>query len=598
MKGFYNRYLLIDVSNNSFSIEPIDEGILRKYFGGKGLGSWLLQKHQPADAHPLSPENPFIIATGPVNGSPVWGSSRIGVYTKSPLTGVYLGSYTGGKVPEKIAKTGFDAIVITGSRKDLCYIEITPEGAIFHDASGMKGMDCHAAERFLNERHGKLSGSMVIGPAGEKLIPFALVSNDLWRCAGRGGAGAVLGSKSVKGLVFTGDCKKELADPEGAKAFAHRILLAKRDSAVTHAYKQKGTPMLVDILSDLKAFPTRYWRQGYFDRFKEINSDAMYRRMDVHPHACAKCFIACGKYSKVKDGPHEGLVLEGPEYETIYAMGGLCMIGDITEIAYLNDLCDRLGVDTISAGNLVALAMEASAKGKIKETIPYGDAAAACKLIEDMVEKRGLGAVLAQGIRAASIELGMEDEAIHVKGMEPPGYDPRFLKGMGLAYATSDRGACHLRSTFYKAELSGIVKPSVIEEKAPVFLDFEDRLTVADTMVLCRFYRDFYLWDELREIVRLTTGEDLTKEGLQQISSNVIDLVRNYNIREGVTAHDDSLPKRFFREVLPEEGYTISEDEVETLKSEYYRLRGWDEQGVPESPICPAPHRPLQDQSE
>ncbi|HMK42515.1 MAG TPA: aldehyde ferredoxin oxidoreductase N-terminal domain-containing protein, partial [Dissulfurispiraceae bacterium] len=357
MKGFYNRYLLVDVTNGSSSVEPLSDEVLRAYLGGKGLATWLLIKHQPPRIDPFSSENPLIIGTGPANGSPIFGSSRIGIYTKSPLTGVYLGSYTGGKMPERVARTGFDAIVLKGARHALCTIEITPEGTQFHDAVSLRGMDCHDTEKQLIERHGKASGVIVIGPAGENLIPFSIISNDLWRCAGRGGAGAVLGSKKIKALVFRGDRQKEFADNEGCRTFARVTLESKKDHPITQAYKIKGTPMLVDILSKLKAFPTRYWRQGYFERYTEINSEAMYRRMHVQPHACAKCFIACGKLSTVKDGPHAGLKIEGPEYETIYAFGGLCMIGDITDIVYLNDLCDRLGVDTITAGNLVGLAM-------------------------------------------------------------------------------------------------------------------------------------------------------------------------------------------------------------------------------------------------
>jgi aldehyde:ferredoxin oxidoreductase len=338
---------------------------------------------------------------------------------------------------------------------------------------------------------------------------------------------------------------------------------------------------MVDVMNDIGAFPTRYWRQGYFDKYKAINAGAMQERMEVRLNACARCFIACGKLSTVKDGPHKGLRIEGPEYETLYAFGGLCMIDDITEIAYLNDLCDRLGMDTITAGNLVALVMEASAMGKIKTQIPYGDAAAAAQLLNDTAQKKGVGEVLAQGIKVAAREFDMQEEAIHVKGMEPAGYDPRFLKGMSLAYATSDRGACHLRSTFYRAELSGMIKPETMEGKVSIFLDFEDRLTLFDTLIFCRFYRDFYLWNELRQIVKITTGLDLTKEQLQETASRVTDLVRSYNIREGVTAEDDVLPRRFFTEPLPDGGYVVNEDDFIRLKAEYYQMRGWDKQGVP-----------------
>jgi aldehyde:ferredoxin oxidoreductase len=582
MKGFFNRCLIVDASTGTSTIEPIGDDVLKRYLGGKGLSAWLLMKHQAPRIDPLSPENPFIIATGPVNDTPVFGSSRVGIYTKSPLTGIYLGSYTGGKAPEKVSRTGFDAIVILGKAPSLCYIEITSAITKFHDAAFLKGRDCHVTERALMEIHGKGAGAFVIGPAGENLLPFAIVSNDLWRCAGRGGAGAVLGSKNIKGIVFAGEPKKrELADPGAATIFARETLNSKKEHAATKLYKTKGTPMMVDTMNSVKAFPTRYWKQGYFDKYQEINSDAMYRYMDVQPTACAKCFMACGKLSTVKDGPHKGLKVEGPEYETIYAFGGLCMIADITGIAWLNDVCDRLGIDTMTAGNLVALAMEASAQGRIKEQVPYGDSVMAANLIKDIVARKGLGAILAQGIRVAAPALGMEDQAIHVKGLEPAGYDPRYLSGMGLAYATSDRGACHLRTTFYKAELSGMIKPSAIEGKADMLIDFEDRLTIFDTLVLCRFFRDFYLWDELMQIVRMTTGLDLTKDELQQIARNVSDLVKSYNIREGVTSEGEMLPARFFDEPLPETGNIMKRSDFELLKTDYYGLRGWDTEGRP-----------------
>ena len=575
MKGFYNQYLWIDATKKDYRIEAIEDDILKKYLGGKGLSAWLLLKHQPQGAAPLSPENPIIIATGPATDSGLYGSSRFGIYTKSPQTGIYLGSYSGGKVPEKIGRTGFDAIVISGKCDTLTILEISPDGAVFHDGAWLKGVDCYAAEKALYGQYGQKAGVLVIGPAGESLIPLAGVNNDLWRCAGRAGAGAVMGSKNIKAIVFTGNRKREYADPEGLARFARSTLESKKDHPTTIAYKTKGTPMMVDLLNAAGAFPTRYWRQGRFDKSDRINAAAMQSIMDVRSRACAHCFIACGKLSKVKDGKHRGLEIEGPEYETIYAFGGLCMIDDITEIAYLNDLCDRFGIDTISTGNLVALAMEASATGKISEYIPYGDAEAAANLIRDMVGRKGIGAVLAGGIRAAAKAFGMEDQAIHVKGLEPAGYDPRHLKGMGLAYATSDRGACHLRTTFYKPELSGMISPSAIEGKAAMMIDFEDRATIFDTFIFCRFFRDFYLWDELREIVRVTVGLSLSKEELQAIAADVINLVRSYNLREGMTEADDTLPRRFFTEPLPESGSVTKDEDFARLKDDYYKLRGW-----------------------
>lgn len=583
MNGFFNRYLFVDMTSGRSESRHLDDDVLSACLGGKGIATRLLLDHQPAGVDPLSPDNPLIFATGPITDTAIFGSSRYGVYSKSPLTGVFLESYSGGKVPEKIGKTGYDAIVIQGRSENICLLEITPEGASVQDAPYLKGLDCHATENLLSERYGKDSGAVVTGPAAENLIPFSIISNDLWRCAGRAGGGTVMGSKNLKAIVFRGTARRPVAEPEAISLFAKKTLTEKKDHAVTNAYKIKGTPMLVDIMNDARAFPTRYWSRGFFDQYREINPGAMQRRMEISPQACAKCFMACGKLVTVKDGPRQGLRIEGPEYETIYAFGGLCMIGDITEIAYLNDLCDKHGIDTITTGNLVAFAMEASAQGKIGEEIPYGNSTAAEKLIGQIVSREGIGAILAQGIRAASREFGMEEDAIHVKGLEPAGYDPRYLKGMSLAYAVSDRGACHLRSTMYKAELSGMIKPSAIEGKASLFIDFEDRLTLFDTLVLCRFYRDFYLWDELGEIIRMTTGMNLNKDELRKKAGAVTDLVRTYNLREGVTQADDVIPGRFFREPLPEEGYAVSEAEFSALKKDYYELRGWSREGKPQS---------------
>jgi len=254
----------------------------------------------------------------------------------------------------------------------------------------------------------------------------------------------------------------------------------------------------------------------------------------------------------------------------------LCLIKSIEEIIYLNDICDRLGVDTITAGNLAGLAIEASRRGKIREKIEYGDVPAIAALLKQIVYRQGIGAVLAEGIRTAAAEWGLEDIAIHVKGMEPAGYDPRVLKGMGLGYAVSDRGACHLRATFYKPELSGMIDPDRIEGKAELFVDFEDRLTLFDTLIFCRFYRDLYSWPELSRIIHMTTGLTWGKEEIQTMTRRVVSLCRAFNLREGMTRKDDCLPSRFHKEALPESGKVITEDELNRLMKDYYRLRGWE----------------------
>ena len=547
MFGFYKQVLNVDMTKRSFTQLPLSEEVLGRTLGGKGLGIHLLLAHNPPGVDPLSPENHLIFATGPLTGTAIWGSCRHGVYTKSPQTGGYSESYSGGTAAEPMAATGFDAVMISGASDEPVWVEISPTGAEFHSASDLWGLDTFETEDRLkdwmkeNRPEAPRSGVVVIGPAGENRVRFAVIENDYWRSAGRTGVGAVMGSKNVKGIVFWGNVKKETAHGDRVKQFAKTIGQRAKEDAGVKAYKSMGTPMLVDITNNMKCFPSRYWHEGTVPHKDNINATALHERCEVKPNACLKCFIACGRLATVKNGRHKGLTIEGPEYETIFAFGGLCGVDTIEEIAYLNDICDRLGLDTISAGNLVGLAMEASRLGKIDDDIPYGHVDKIAALLKDMAYGRGLGGILSKGIKIAGKKMGVADLAIHVKGLEPAGYDPRVLKGMGLAYGTSQRGACHLRATFYKPELGGIVDPEKIEGKAEVFTQWEDRLTFFDTLVLCRFYRDLYQWDELEEMVNAVTGLGLSTEDMVDIARWTTDQIRRFNIQEGLTMEDEYL---------------------------------------------------------
>ena len=583
MKGFFKKILVVDLNNLTFETEEISEEILANYLGGKGLATHLLLERNPAGVDPLSPDNLVILALGPVTDSPIYGSCRHGIYSKSPLTGFYGESYSGGSLAIQMSCTGFDAFILKGASEKAVWLEITDGGVKFHDASDLWGLDTYQTEKEVKTRAGaEKSGSMVIGPAGENLVKYAVIENDRWRSAGRTGMGAVLGSKKVKALVFHGDKSREFADLQGARDYARETVKNLKDHPATKAYRDLGTPMMVKILNRAKGFPTRYWAAGTYEKWEEISANALLDKCKVTPRACKTCFMACGKYTEILEGRHTGLKIEGPEYETIYAFGGLCLIDRIDEIAYLNDLCDRLGIDTITAGNMVAFAIEAAKRGKISEKIEYGDVDSIAEFIQKIAKREGTGELFAEGIKKTSEELGLEEIAVHVKGLEPAGYDPRALKGMALAYAVSDRGACHLRTTFYKAELAGMFDPSDTEELMKVFIDFEDRCTLFDSLILCRFYRDFYLWDELSKIIELTTGEKYGKDGLSGVAARIVNNTRRFNLREGLTAKDDRLPKRLVKEAL-EEGQKIEEKDVEELVKGYYRLRGWSEEGVPEN---------------
>jgi len=576
MKGFFNRLLRVDLSKQRTSVETIPDSILRSYLGGKGLGSYLLLKENPPHVDPFSPENHLIFTLGPLADTPFYGSSRFAVFTKSPQTGIYSESYSGGKITHSFSRTGYDAIIIQGKSERPVFLEISDGEVLFHSASSLWGKETYEAEEAILKKIGrKEAGALVIGPAGENLVKFAVIEIERWRSLGRAGIGAVMGSKKLKGIVFHGKKRREVADLSSLKRLAKDFKDRVKDNQIVHIYKKYGTPMLVSIMNTIGAFPTQYWSKGTLEGWEEISAESLMEHCKVTPSACPHCFMACGKISQVKKGKHRGLRIMGPEYETIYAFGGLCMVKSIEEIIYLNDICDRLGIDTITAGNLAAFAIEASRKGKIRDKLRYGDADAIAEILKKIAYQRGVGRILSEGVRHAASVWGMENEAIHVKGLEPAGFDPRVLKGMGLAYATSDRGACHLRATFYKSELSGQINPDQIRGKARLFIDYEDKMTLFDALILCRFYRDLITWTDLEEILRATCGLTLKKKGLKTIASGIINLARNFNRQEGVTKKDDKLPRRFFREVL-ETGKTIQPGELEVMLKEYYQLRGWE----------------------
>ena len=413
MFGYYNRILTVDLSRRQSIIEELPDTFLAESLGGKGIATRLLLDRNPQGVDPLSPENHLIVATGPFCGGTLWGGSRYGVYTKSPLTGLYADSYSGGKVPEAIDAAGFDAVIFVGRAAGPTVVSIHPDGAEFHDAGDLWGQDSIAAEeeavkRFaINSETFRKVGAITIGPAGENTVRFALIANDKWRCAGRTGVGAVLGSKLVKAVVFQGDRKRKYADPEGVAEYAKAFSTANMQHPGVKAYRAMGTTMMVALMNTAGAFPAKYWNQGSCEHWEKISGETYHAEHEVKPHACAKCFMACGRMTRISKGRHKDLQIEGPEYETIYSFGGLCMVEDMAEVAHLNDLCDRLGMDTITAGNLCALAMEARELGRIDFDISYGDVDAIADLLRKIAAREGIGAILADGIRAAASHWGV-----------------------------------------------------------------------------------------------------------------------------------------------------------------------------------------------
>lgn len=572
MKGFFNRILKVNLSVGEFKYEDIQDEVLEKTLGGKGLGAHLLMKENPRGVDPLWPENIFIITTGPMTGTKMWGSSRFGAYTKSPATSGFGESYCGGTLAPKIKGCGVDAIIIKGRADSLKYLVIDSNGVSFREALDIKGAETPETEEYIQKNSPRGSGAIVIGPAGENLVKFACIKSDRWRSLGRGGMGAVLGVKNLKGISFAGTKKCEIANEDLLKSVVKRIAEKGKQAPVTKLYQKLGTPMQVAVTNSQKCFPTKYWRSGYFAGWEKLSADYMQKKFEVKAHGCPVCFLKCTKHSRIKQGRHARLEIEGPEYETIYAIGGLNEIDNLEEVAWLNDLCDRLGIDTISAGNIAAFTVEAFKAGKIDYKIDYNQPDAVAELYSMTSHKKGVGEIFAKGVKEAAEKLDMEDIAIHVKGLEPAGFDPRVLKGMGLSYATAARGACHLRGTFYKAEVSGEIDKNQIAGKAQLLIDYEDRATIFDSLVLCRFFRDFILWDELLQLVEATTGMRLSKSELEDMANDITNLTRMYNNREGLDSSTDTLPKRFLTEPT-REGATLTKEELDTMIKEYNEIR-------------------------
>lgn len=581
MKFCYGRLLRINLKDRKHVVEEIPQTIFLKYLGGKGVGSYLLLENLDPGIDPLSSDNKLIFTTGFAAGTNMFGSSRYGVFTKSPATGLYSESYSGGKVAPQLHATGYDAIILEDVSEQPVYLEISDEKVEYHDAQALWGKNTYETEdAILAATNIPKAQAVVIGPAGENLVAFSCIENNYWRSAGRTGTGAVMGSKHVKGIIFHGNAKTEVAHPELLKELMKEVAAESKGNPGVKGYQVYGTTQMVRGLNLSKAFPTKYWSNGYFDAWEKISGDSLIKDFDVKSHACPKCFLSCGKEVTIRDGHHKGMTIEGPEYETIYAFGGLCCIDRLDEIIYLNDICDRLGMDTMSTGNLVAMVMEANARGRnIPVKLVYGDADGAAFLSEDMAYARGAGVVLAKGIKEAAKEWGLEDLAIHCKGLEPSGYDPRRLKGMALAYATSTRGACHLRATFYKAELSGQIDRKVIEGKARLFIDWENRLTLLNTGILCVFYRDLMQWPRIIKLVKAITGFDYSKEELELVANRIVSLTRTFNAREGATKQDDRLPNRWYKEKINDGEDYITQEEVSFMINDYYCLRGWDDNG-------------------
>lgn len=572
----------VDLGAGSWSAEEVSKETVRSYLGGRGIGLWLLHSMGAPTWRPsaLDPEAPLIVASGPLAGTGVPMSSRAAAVFMSPLNGRWNYSTVGGSLAPVMRYADVDILLIVGRAPRPSYLVIEGRRVEVRDAGDLWGLGTYEAERRLREVHGQDSAVMVIGPAGESLVPFASINHETWRQFGRAGGGAVMGSKNLKAIVFVpGSRYVEASDPERLWDLVSQMTEKLR--IVATGYRERGTLGTIDAANGTGFFPSLYWSSVSLPGWERISWHSSIRASYLVPHraTCLHCPVACHKLvtSRLWGGLYE------LEYESTFALAGLTGVADPDALVRLASLADDLGLDTITLGNVLGLAAYLAEKGVLPDAPRFGDWKGMESLIADIAYRRGrLGQLLSRGTAAAARELGVEGLAIHVKGLEPAGYDPRSLKGMILTYAVAERGADHLWSSGYAVDIPGQAggRQATGPEKVRAVMDLEERNAIYDSALLCKFGRGAYGWDELVDVINAATGLGHTKESLRQVAQRIIVLHRWLN---GTTIDDDRLPPRWLKEPVEFEGsrMVVTEEEWASMISLYYRLRGYDEKGVP-----------------
>ncbi|MEM3444615.1 MAG: aldehyde ferredoxin oxidoreductase family protein [Thermoplasmata archaeon] len=578
MKGWWGKILRVNLTEKNAKIESVEENILKNFVGGRGLGAKILYDEVKPETEPLSPENKLIFSVGPLTATGAPTGGRFTVTSKSPLTGTIFDSNSGGHFGVEIKRAGYDAIVIEGRADKLTYIFVKDNEIDLRDASPMAGLDTHATTSEVQRRTDERARVACIGQAGENLVLLSCIINDRHRAAGRGGLGAVMGSKNLKAIAVLGTKQPEIANAERfeeAKMVAAEAIA--KNPITKDALPNYGTAILVNIINEIGALPTRNYQEGIFRDADAISGETIRERIFLRRSACGYCPIACGRVTRARG--EEG---EGPEYETVWAFGADCGVNDIERIAVANYRCNRYGLDTISTGATIACAMELSERGIITDYLRFGDGETLLNLIDAIAKKEGIGEKLANGSLRFAGEYGAKEYSMSVKGLELPAYDPRGVQGMGLAYATSNRGGCHLRGYMTAPEVLGnpyMVDRLKTDGKPGLLVLFQNISAAVDSLVLCRFSQFALNPEHYAALLSAATGVNYTDTELLLVGERIYNLERVYNVKAGV--EKDTLPKRLVTEKLREghsRGYVV---ELDAMLPQYYEIRGWDENGVP-----------------
>lgn len=583
MQGWNGRILDINLTNNQVHFLPLDQEIAKLFLGGRGLGARFLWDLVGPEIDPLSPENVLIFTVGPLTATGYQTSNRFSVTTKSPLTGTILDANSGGFWGMQFKKAGYDAFIVRGKASHPVWIEIKndiePDQIFIHDASDLWGMRVRSLTEKLGQNNNRRN-VLCIGPAGENLVRIAAIMNDGERSLARGGPGAVMGSKNLKAIVVQGKNRPEIDDDERFKFMLYESRkLLKASPLTSQALPEFGTSVVMNIVNNVGALPTRNFQQSMFEGAEAISGEELTEKYLVKNASCWACPIGCTRISQT-----ENVKGEGPEFETTWAFGAACGNDDLSVIIEANALCNDLGIDTISAGSTIACAMELSEKGYMASDLKFGQGDSFLDILEKIAYRQGLGDQLAEGSLRLAKSYGHPELSMTVKGLEMPAYDPRAMQGQGLLYATSNRGACHMRGNMLGLEVLGLPKlidRFQVQGKSSFVTLHQNSSAAIDSLVICKFTNMGVAEEYFARALSAVTGVSFATGDLIRVGERVWNLERLYNLREGFTKEDDTLPPKLLNEEIetgPSQGWVCK---LEPMLKEYYRGRGWDDAGIP-----------------
>ena len=581
--AYYEKIARINLSTGEIKVEPLDLELAHKFIGGRGLGTKILYDEGVATVDPLSPENKLIYITGPMTGAAAPSTGRYMVVTKSPLTGMIACSNSGGIWGAKLKHAGWDAIIVEGQAPEWTYISIEDDKIQLLDAREYLGMMSEEMDTRLKEKHGPTASVLNIGPAGEKQVLLAAIMNDKDRAAGRSGVGAVMGSKKLKAIVVKSSRIKldNIADEEALKEATKKAMDVLMANPVTSSgLKQLGTAILVNIINNVGSLPTRNWQESYYEQAEDISGEALAEKYLVRPGACYRCPIACGRVINVN-----GHVTGGPEYEPLWAYGANCGNNDLNVIDECNMLCNEYGLDAISTPCTIAAALELYQRGAIKEEdcagvpLEWGSTEALVEWTKRMGNpETELDWLMSSGSARLCEHFGMPEISMSVKKQEMPAYDARGIQGIGITYATSNRGGCHVRGYMISPEVLGLPQQldrTVTDDKAAWAKTFQDLTAVIDSMGHCLFTSFAMGGQEYTDLLNAATGTNWTVEQVLEIGDRIYNIERMFNKAAGMKPEDDRLPKRLLNDPIvngPSKGMV---SQLPLTLPQYYEARGW-----------------------